>query len=796
MVAEVDERQRALAELARAVVARAPVVEHGRVERGLVELVLDEHPEAGGQRRVDRAQAVQVARECPAEVHLAREVPAVADPDRVRARAELHAQLQAVDVVLDRLPADRRVRVRQAAELVRQLLPGLVLEGVRVHRIDEEAARRGIRLELGRAVGLVPRDVERDPRRHPHEAQDRLAVVELLEDVARLARAREAREARAAGAEAPRGHGHAERHRALGDALDVDAAALELPAEVRVVLLEPGRPLAVLLDHERLVDPEAHAGSLGAEARVGSTRPRNHSRSRARVEGGPGAEFPREDPLKPTRSLLALAFVLAASVCPAFARVARLSIERREPVLGGRPFGLAGPYETLVGTVEFALDPSHPRNQAVVDLGLATRNAKGEVAFTADFYMLKPVDFARGNGRIYYEVPNRGGKGILRRLQYAGRSSLDPRDEADFGDGWLMRQGFTLVWMGWQWDVPEQPGLLRLRAPIATNGPLAITGLVRAAVLLDERKPTAPLGDRGHIAYPAVDPKGRDSRLYVRDHKLDAPAARPAQPLALQRCHHGGARRRVRARAALRGRLQEQGPARGRLRLHRHARPDQLLQERRERREPSRRREARLRPRHLAERPLPAPPDLPGLQRGRGGPPRLRRRDRRGGGRRARILQPPLRAGLARRLPALEHPLPDRRVPVHRPARARSRDRRDRGPARPCQRQPHGAEALPRDVRLRVLEPRRLARPHGRHGHAGRRARGHEPRLLHRLRAARAGLAAARRAGRGRQHRREPGEPERLPAGAARARARARRVGGARRARRRRAATPPSPTRR
>ena len=70
--------------------------------------------------------------------------------------------------------------------------------------------------------------------------------------------------------------------------------------------------------------------------------------------------------------------------------IMRLSIERREPVLGGRPFGLAGAYETLVGTVEFALDPNHPRNQAVVDLGLATRNAQGEVVFSADFYLIKP----------------------------------------------------------------------------------------------------------------------------------------------------------------------------------------------------------------------------------------------------------------------------------------------------------------------------------------------------------------------------------------------------------------------
>ena len=231
--------------------------------------------------------------------------------------------------------------------------------------------------------------------------------------------------------------------------------------------------------------------------------------------------------MNPTRSLLALALVLGGSIAPADARVARISIERREPVLGGRPFGLAGPYETLVGTVEFALDPNHPRNQAVVDLGLATRNDKGEVAFSADFYMLKPIDVARGNGRVYYEVPNRGGKGILRRLQYAGRSSLDPREEADFGDGWLMRQGFTLVWMGWQWDVPELPGLLRLRAPIAMGSPLPVTGLVRAAILLDERKPEAALGDRGHLAYPAIDPKGRDSRLYVRDRKLDAPQLVP-----------------------------------------------------------------------------------------------------------------------------------------------------------------------------------------------------------------------------------------------------------------------------
>jgi hypothetical protein len=225
------------------------------------------------------------------------------------------------------------------------------------------------------------------------------------------------------------------------------------------------------------------------------------------------------------RSLVLPAVLLALAGLDgalAEARVVRLAIERREPVLAGKAFGLAGPYESLVGTVEFALDPLLRQNRAVVDLALAPRNSRGEVVFTADVFILKPVDTRRGNGRVYYEVPNRGGKGILRRLQFA-ESSLDPREAWDFGDGWLMRQGFALVWMGWQWDVPETPGLLRLRAPIATDSGKPLTGLVRSVILTAERKERAPLSDRGHATYPAVDPEGKDSRLYVRDHRLDPP---------------------------------------------------------------------------------------------------------------------------------------------------------------------------------------------------------------------------------------------------------------------------------
>src|SRR5436190_22806480 len=99
-----------------------------------------------------------------------------------------------------------------------------------------------------------------------------------------------------------------------------------------------------------------------------------------------------------------LVFSIAASL--AEARVIRLRIARREVVLTGRPFGAAGPYEKVVGRVDFALDPEAPANALIVDLKLGPGNGRGEVESSADFYLLKPVDPRRGNGRLFYEVGN------------------------------------------------------------------------------------------------------------------------------------------------------------------------------------------------------------------------------------------------------------------------------------------------------------------------------------------------------------------------------------------------------
>ncbi len=221
-------------------------------------------------------------------------------------------------------------------------------------------------------------------------------------------------------------------------------------------------------------------------------------------------------------ALCALSFLSASF---AQARVVRLNVQTQELILNGKAFGLAGAYEKLSGTVDIALHPENPANALVVDLELAPRNEKGEVEFSADFYLLKPVDPARGNGVVFYEAGNRGTKRILQMFQ-KGTRSQDPKAPEDFGNGALMEQGFSLLWMGWQWDVPE--GRMRMEMPIATQGGETIYGLVRGN-FIGGHSETALVADRGHRAYAPVDTSESEQVMTVRSLPTDKAEIIPRQ---------------------------------------------------------------------------------------------------------------------------------------------------------------------------------------------------------------------------------------------------------------------------
>jgi len=214
-------------------------------------------------------------------------------------------------------------------------------------------------------------------------------------------------------------------------------------------------------------------------------------------------------------ALLGLSLALAPAPSPA--EVTRIEVLRREDVLGGKAFGDVGPYEKIVGKVHFAVDPKNPRNAVIADVGLAPRNAQGKVEFSADLYVIRPKDPARGNGVALFDMVNRGGKALLRVFNRA-TASPDPATEAEFGDGYLMKNGYTLVMTGWQFDVGEGKGLVGFDAPIATDKGKPITGWVRMSFLASQAAPAFEYAGASYNtkAYPPLDLASAKYRLTER----------------------------------------------------------------------------------------------------------------------------------------------------------------------------------------------------------------------------------------------------------------------------------------
>ena len=151
------------------------------------------------------------------------------------------------------------------------------------------------------------------------------------------------------------------------------------------------------------------------------------------------------------------------------ARVVRFVVEQRRVFADGAEFGAVGPYERLDGTVFMEVDPDDPLNGIIVNLDKAPRNARGLVEFSTTFYILKPVEMSRGNGKIFYGVNNRGNKLESGLRWHHIPASNDPLTAADAGDGFLMRLGYTVVDAGWQGDVTEGNHRLFPELPVATE---------------------------------------------------------------------------------------------------------------------------------------------------------------------------------------------------------------------------------------------------------------------------------------------------------------------------------------
>ena len=211
-------------------------------------------------------------------------------------------------------------------------------------------------------------------------------------------------------------------------------------------------------------------------------------------------------------SLLLCVIFVAASLN---AKVVRVEVTSRSDVFNGRSFGRAGAYERIVGRVYFSVSVANAHNRRIVDLDKAVNFKDGEVEFSSDFIAVRPKDQSKGNGALLLEVPNRGRARII-ALVDGGSWDLSK----DAGDAWLLRNGYTSVSLGWQWDAAGE-NALRFYAPIAKENGNTITGLLRGDLMPSKAMDEIPLGhlitgEIGVTEYPVAAPDDPRNVLTVR----------------------------------------------------------------------------------------------------------------------------------------------------------------------------------------------------------------------------------------------------------------------------------------
>jgi len=129
------------------------------------------------------------------------------------------------------------------------------------------------------------------------------------------------------------------------------------------------------------------------------------------------------------------------------------------------------------------------------------------VEVTTTVYILKPLDTSKANGKIFYDVLNRGRKLGLELMNDAPTSN-DPTASADAGNGFLMQQGYAIVWSGWQGDVATANALLGLEVPSVAG----VTGTSREEFVFDHTKNPVT----ADLSYPAADLDPSKATLTVR----------------------------------------------------------------------------------------------------------------------------------------------------------------------------------------------------------------------------------------------------------------------------------------
>ena len=196
--------------------------------------------------------------------------------------------------------------------------------------------------------------------------------------------------------------------------------------------------------------------------------------------------------------------------------VIAVDIKSRQPYAGGKTFAETGAYERIEGVLTYAVDPNNAANRAIVDLQYAPVDDTGRLRFRSDFTLVAPKDPSLGNGRAIIEVVNRGRRRTIAFFNRGPTPSIDS-DAIPDGDGFLLRHGYSVLSIGWQWDVYRSDALLGLEAPAIRIDGSPVTGQACVEMRPNANEVTRLLANREHRPYPVADVADTSAMLLVRD---------------------------------------------------------------------------------------------------------------------------------------------------------------------------------------------------------------------------------------------------------------------------------------
>ncbi len=225
---------------------------------------------------------------------------------------------------------------------------------------------------------------------------------------------------------------------------------------------------------------------------------------------------------KALAALIALAALLTASGVQA--RITEIRIDSVEPFVGGHAFGAAGGYVRIKGVAKGELDPKAADDAVIVDLDKAPRNARGLVDYEVDIFILRPADPAKGSGMLFYQVLNRGNKQLGSRLhdvyQGGALAQNDPTTLAHVGNGFVFERGYSVVWSGWDPDVPKSNARMEGRFPPVLEDGKPIVRRIREEFQFGKRRPAD--AETARLSYPAASTDKSKALLMARARETDA----------------------------------------------------------------------------------------------------------------------------------------------------------------------------------------------------------------------------------------------------------------------------------